>query len=277
MDEARSVLARVARSHVDGSGTSEERHLVLSAAACMVGVGFEPRAEERDARPPWAWFESIQEQNSTYSSEFLDALRSRFTQSADVLFEVAECLKATPSISGLTALPALMEDGRMGGVTARHSAERPVPSGPAVKLFLSSALMGQAARQRAAERVTVRLIYWASGAGMTQRDISRLVAKPQTAVYRHIQAVRDDPAAFALDPEELYANHVAGNLDRQTLIELLAAYPYQQGLFPEDAPDWGYVPGSWDQLTRLVINGSISEEELDVIIAGHEMIAAKHE
>ena len=61
------------------------------------------------------------------------------------------------------------------------------------------------------------------------------------------------------------------------LIALLAAYPYESGLFASDSPDWGYVPGSFDELTQLAAEGSLSHEELDVVLAAIDTLAVAHE
>lgn len=129
-------------------------------------------------------------------------------------------------------------------------------------------IASQRAHLSVGERTMRRLVWIARESGMSQREIAGLAEMPQTQVFRQLRAIDDDPSLLALSPRELVDNYRANRFDRLTLLKLLAAYPYTAGEFPDEEPDWGYLPGSWDQLTQLAMEGAISREELEVVIAG---------
>jgi hypothetical protein len=125
------------------------------------------------------------------------------------------------------------------------------------------------------ERATRRLYYWAREAGMSQREVAESIRRPQTHVFRILKAIENEPSMLALSPREIHENYLAANIDRQTLLTLLAAYPYTSGHHPVSEPDWAYVPGSWDELSQLAIEGELTSEEFDTILAGVEALAGQ--
>lgn len=133
---------------------------------------------------------------------------------------------------------------------------------------LRTLLRTQRAAQSVAERSLRRLIWAAREHGLPQREIAGLIERPQTHVFRQLRAIDDDPTLLSLSPRELLDHHRSGKFDRATLLKLLAAFPYEAGEFPTDEPEWGYVPGSWDELSQMTIEGEISRSELDVIVSG---------
>jgi hypothetical protein len=138
-------------------------------------------------------------------------------------------------------------------------------------------LAAQSAERTTNERAAKRVLYWARLAGLTQREVAESMHKSQTHVFRQLQEIDADPRMLAMTPRELHDHYRAGHVDRTQFLALLAAYPYESGMFPRDAPDWGYVPGSYDELTQLAGEGSISHEELDVVLAGIEALEASDE
>ncbi|MBW9110642.1 hypothetical protein [Microbacterium ureisolvens] len=143
--------------------------------------------------------------------------------------------------------------------------------------WLSRLLSVQMARREGGERATRRLMYWAAKAGVPQREVADWMGKPQTYVFRQLKAIELDPSLMTLTPREIYEHHVAREIDRPSLLALLAAYPYEPGSIPDEEPYWGYVPGSLDELTQLASEGRISPEELEVVLAGIEAMAGQHE
>lgn len=140
--------------------------------------------------------------------------------------------------------------------------------------YFESLFKSQRAQQSVSERVKLRVIWAARQAGLPQREIAALVEEPQTQVFRKLRSLEEDPSLLALTPRELNDRFKAGQFDRQVLLEMLAAYPYVAGEFPEEEPVWGYVPGAWDELAELAIEGEISDDELDLVIAASRSLAA---
>jgi DNA-binding Lrp family transcriptional regulator len=147
---------------------------------------------------------------------------------------------------------------------------------PAKREWFDTILSSYAARASISDRVGKRLLVWASEAGMSQREIAKRIRKPQTYVHRQLRTIEEDPSTAVLSPRELYEHFSAGEFDRAQLLGLLAAYPYESGVHPEGAEEWGYVAGSLDQLTQLAIEGSISRDELDLVLAGYELVRDSH-
>lgn len=191
----------------------------------------------------------------------LAAMKAEFTSNPDVLAPASALLRSFGSSGARwSTILAPLE---------RSLALSVLPTGVSTALSIIPLLLSahEAARS-ASERASLRLMFAAREEGMNQREIAKIIRKPQTHVHRQLRAIDDDPSVLALRPSEIYENFLAGHLDRQSMLGLLAAYPYEEGQFPVDAPDWAFVPGSWDELTQLAIEGAISKGELDVILAG---------
>jgi hypothetical protein len=140
--------------------------------------------------------------------------------------------------------------------------------------WLHALLVTQSAIRITNERSIRRIIHLAREAGVTQRDVAESLQRPQTYVFRQLQQIDADPQSIAMTPRELHDHYLAGDINRRELLELLAAYRYERGAHPEDAPDWGYVAGSYDELVQLAAEGSLSDDELDVILTGVSAMAS---
>ncbi|WP_440710671.1 hypothetical protein [Herbiconiux sp. YIM B11900] len=149
-------------------------------------------------------------------------------------------------------------------------------SGENVTAWLTELLRTRAAKRSTDERVSRRLLFWARANGMNQREIARAIRKPQTAVFRQLKEIENDPSLLAFRPSEIYENFLAKRIDRETLIDMLAAFPYEPGEYSKDEPDWGYIPGGWDELTQLAIDGSISQDELRRIVSTSEAVSPRN-
>ncbi|MEO8528821.1 MAG: hypothetical protein ABI435_07065 [Pseudolysinimonas sp.] len=116
------------------------------------------------------------------------------------------------------------------------------------------------------EKVYHRVLWAARQTGLPQREIAQLIEQPQTMIFRKLKAVDDDPTLLAIGPLELHDAMQAGRINREAFLTLLAAYPYRDGTLVEPDTDWSYLPGSWDQLTQLALEGAITREEFDAIV-----------
>ena len=154
--------------------------------------------------------------------------------------------------------------------------ESPAARPPEPTAWIRALLDSLSAINTTNERTTMRVIYWARMAGMTQREVADSLHRPQTHVFRQLQQIDADPSAIAMTPRELYDHYRAGGIDRRRLLALLAAYPYERGSFPAESRDWGYVAGSYDQLVQLAAEGLLSDDELDVVLAGVEAMAGQN-
>ncbi|WP_106814500.1 hypothetical protein [Microbacterium timonense] len=226
------------------------------------GVGDQSRLQ------PWSW------------SAFLDTgplaeLKTVFIKHPERLLPARDCLTL------MAGMPQRIESGPPNGAGRLfRSVEDPDyddDQSHTTRDWLSRLLSVQMARRKAGERATRRLMYWAAKAGVPQREVADWMGKPQTYVFRQLKAIDQEPSLMALTPREIYDHHVAQEIDRPSLLALLAAYPYEPGSFPEGEPYWGYVPGSVDELTQLAAEGLLSPEELQVILVGIEAMAGQHE
>ncbi len=221
----------------------------------------------------------VEDQASLYAdswSVFLDAgplaeLKTVFMRHPEQLRPARECLALTAGIPHQieSRPPDEIEPLFRSVQDVWGFDERP----HSTRSWLSRLLSVQMARQAGSERATRRLMYWAARSGASQREVADWMGKPQTYVFRQLRAIDLEPSLMALTPREIYEHHVAHEIDRPSLLALLAAYPYEPGSIPENEPYWGYVPGSLDELTQLAAEGRISPQELDVVLAGIEAMA----
>ena len=138
--------------------------------------------------------------------------------------------------------------------------------------LLTQLLTAQTAQTRTDRKVALRLLHFARKSGMNQRQIAKVMMKPQTAVFRELRAIDENPSLIVLSPREIYDYFLSGQIGRLEMLEMLAAYPYASGSPVEEEPDWGFLPGSWDELSQLAIDGSITQEELEAIVAASDSI-----
>lgn len=265
---ARALLHAVVERLDGDQSVLDAQQLRIAAATCALGVDL------RSVLPVHGGVPAPERLAPTaYPGFDLEQLRAIFISQPEVL---------TPAWDSIRHITRYSDDffhrdvtmgaaaGQIGWSAARLDDVGLEPRGVLVMLLTS-----QFAHRSVGQRVTRRLLYWARDSGMNQREIAAAVHRPQTFVSRELKAVDDDLSLLALNPREIHDHFLAGQIGREQLITLLAAYPYERGSFPDDAPDWAYVPGSADQLTQLAIEGHISRAELDVILDGSEAFSKK--
>lgn len=200
---------------------------------------------------------------------YLSALQRHLLANPGELGSATECFL---HVSDLTRSLQPPSPGEIGDHPTNwlYRGQLPSPSLPRVTVsyddFVKDLLRLHRAELSIGERVMRRLVWTARERGIAQREIAGLIERPQTQVFRQLKAVDDDPTLLALGPREINDNFKAGRFDRTTLLKLLSAFPYTKGEFPEDEPEWGYLPGSWDELSQLTLEGEITREELDLVV-----------
>lgn len=270
--ELRGLLASMARE--DGPQPSLRDDLPMLAASCLVGVSTGFRSHGllwplgRDAQVLPSPVRSQRE----LTGEALGDVRTWIVANTDELRLTSQCL-------AMATEPA--DSARID--TSRHKAIGDVPDihlqpksdRASHAMWLRELLTTQSAARATSEQAVLRILVWARHAGITQREVAESLHKPQTYVFRKLQQIDADPSSVAMTPRELLDHFRAGHVSRAELLALLASYPYTRGSYPDEAPDWGYVPGSFDQLTQLAAEGSLSDAELDVVLAGVSAISAQ--
>jgi hypothetical protein len=210
--------------------------------------------------------------NPDHTSLSSDALRKLLVDDFDDLYAAQECMTYLAAIGDQPSIWSwacpLQSGNHQSTFTSPSHEEREVRHS-----FLGRLLSAQRARQSVSNRIVLRLIWIARESGMSQRDIGRLIQRPQTHVFRELQAIEEDPDALNLRPRELFECYQAGDVDRAMLIKLLAAYPYESGTYARDEPEWGYTKGTWDELSQLKVEGSITQEELEAVVAASRKLA----
>lgn len=264
LETQESVTDASTRAALHGYTTERDDPIAHNAMRCLVGsaIPLSPQANvtAHDSHAD-VWASVIDDERASHSDYFrsLDRLRSYLVDHPDALARSRKLL----SFAALLGSPTDSTDEThlpfdVARTQTRNSAIRWIDT-------LKELLATRRAAARANEQVTLRLIWTAQHAGMTQRQISVSLGVPQSTLYRELKRIEGNPGAISLTPSEILDHHLAGEFDRLTLIGLLAAYPYTAGDFPADAPDWGYVPGSWDQLAKMVASGELSKEEFGVV------------
>jgi hypothetical protein len=210
---------------------------------------------------------------SSYSA--LSSLRIAFQDPENYLKPVQEMIVRCSYRPELRAIEQfndrmIVECGVVSSWTA-ESRSRAIEDSEKIIAWL---LRAQSARESISDKIWKRLLLLASEAGMTQRQIAHAVKKNQTYVNRQLKLIDEDPRVVRLSPRELYDHYLGGELDRNGLLTALAAYPYEQGSFPKESPEWGYLPGSMDELTSLVLEGALSQEEFELVLAGIDALKA---
>ncbi len=284
MEELRTLLedaAGIEGDEMDRAGSQ----LTFAAAACTLGLSVARRTDYWNSvlspealQVPLANRKLLSGAGITFdhelSGEPLSEVRAWLVENVQSLRLAQRCMSYTSPYAGLSSpfdlKPVLfsLTDVEDVGYT-----ERPrLPN----KVVIADLLSTFSAARGTSERAILRVIYWAREAGLTQRQVAESLRRPQTYVFRQLQQIDADPRAIAMTPREIYDHYLAGHVDRAQLLGLLAAYRYEAGSFPDDAPDWGYVPGSYDQLIQLAAEGSITAEELDAVLAGIDALAAQN-
>lgn len=260
LQRARVYLANVIDPGREGAGfVADWRSAVLT---CAVGFPIGGQASRID----FAVFATPRDTPALGETAETNRLEWAFKHETEGLRSTRQCIRqlaALPEHLRLAMTPNAQDivDGTTGAANEKH--------------WISSLLAAHAARRVTDERATRRLYYWAREAGMSQREVAESIRRPQTHVFRILKAIENEPSMLALSPREIHENYLAANIDRQTLLTLLAAYPYKSGHHPVSEPDWAYVPGSWDELSQLAIEGELTSEEFDTILAGVEALAGQ--
>ena len=281
LDELRALLVEQLESRIDTWAPGNQLQLV--AAECAIGLPVTGIGRMLHGAPVIDPGMSLLESVDSYAAiasarltnEALGMLQLWIGENTEQLLSARTCLAAV-SLAGapaaLTRAQSPLEKYLLAAAPASDRNGREYERGWILEL-----LSAHSAARTTNERATKRVVYWARMAGLTQREVAESMHRPQTHVFRQLQEIDADPRALAMTPRELHDHYRAGHVDRTQFLALLAAYPYESGTFPADAPDWGYVPGSFDELTQLAAEGSISHEELDVVLAGIEALAVAHE
>lgn len=283
VDQLRTLLLSIAGPRGEGASWSES-DLAIAAARCSIGAS-------HVSHPlfDWAGIAGVSATAAAFSPMSAALVGAAIPLTGLVLGEVGKWI--TSNVDDLRLARRCMVDGAViaspKSIEWRDSPSRlfaveddgqdaAYRSQLGVGLWLRSLLANQAAVHSTNERATMRIIYWAREAGLTQRDVADSLQRPQTYVFRQLQTIDADPGIMAMSPRELHDHYRAGHIDRAQLLALLAAYPYEGGSYPEEAPDWGYIPGGYDQLVQLTAEGYLSHEELDVVLTGVEAMASQH-
>jgi hypothetical protein len=246
------------------SASPDSAALTAITANCILGSGW--RVGRHELHPLAEMSRSSWADSSKYARE-LDAMKKRIVAQPAELLGANYYMSHAPFYTRWLVVPPVADGiGRSLDMACEHEDHD-------VSTTLRILLQAQQARQSVGQRALLRLVWAARESGFSQREIAGLIDEPQTQVQRQLKSIDKDPTLLAFTPREIYDRYLAGEFDRSRLLEILAAYPYEMGDFPETGPDWAYVPGSWDQLSQMVIEGLIDEEELDVIISGSEALA----
>ncbi|MCU1420794.1 MAG: hypothetical protein JWN36_445 [Microbacteriaceae bacterium] len=281
LDDLRALLVeQVNVAHTDSWARSSQLQLVATKCA----IGLPPSAVARtldgvaDIIDPTIFLRRSVGSMATAASgplthEALGTLLIWMGENTDQLLSARACMAAVSvgaAHASLTRTESPLEDHL-------HPAPSQSDDKGRERSWILELLSAHSAVRTTNERATKRVVYWARVAGLTQREVAESMHKPQTHVFRQLQEIDADPRILAMTPRELHDHFRAGHIARAQLLALLAAYNYDSGTFPADAPEWGYVPGSFDELTQLAAEGSISHEELDVVLAGVEALVTADE
>ncbi|MGV0737541.1 helix-turn-helix domain-containing protein [Mycobacterium syngnathidarum] len=132
-----------------------------------------------------------------------------------------------------------------------------------------------AQRRLAAHRELV-VIVAAALAGRTQTAIAELLGVSQPHVSRTIAAVtRENNGVLRVPPTsvlDIVDERDAGEIDTDTMLEVLSELDYTQGYVPEmnGVPTDTYVRGSWDDIEFAYQQEKLTDQEYEQLFrAGH--------
>jgi hypothetical protein len=283
LDDLRALLADQLNDS-RGDVWARSNQLQFIAAECAIGLPASGVLRMLDGMPgaidPVMFLRrtidrSLTSASAPLTNAALGILHAWIGENADELLSARTCMAAV-SVAGAPA-PLTRAQSPLENYLLAADPDSDGNGREHERTWILELLSAHSAVRTTNERATKRVVYWARMAGLTQREVAESMHRPQTHVFRQLQEIDADPRALAMTPRELHDHYRADHIDRTELIALLAAYPYESGLFPSDSPDWGYVPGSFDELTQLAAEGSLSHEELDVVLAAIDTLAVAHE
>lgn len=120
-----------------------------------------------------------------------------------------------------------------------------------------------------ADRRKLRAVAAAAEKGRTQREIAAKLNVTQAAVYKMLVKARHTRDLFVETPREIALRYAAGEITRQQLLTKLADYPWTvtHVLDPDNPLPEQIVPGGWGQLELVVLDGFITDEDYDAVVA----------
>lgn len=128
----------------------------------------------------------------------------------------------------------------------------------------------------------IRAVRLAADAGVAQRDIARALGVAQPAISRLLtqaaaRGVQSIPEGFSgASPYEVAERYAAGDIDRETVIRELSAWPYVQNEGAAaaqaewDSTPYPDTPGSFAEVGQAFDDGLIDAEAYDLILDASE-------
>lgn len=121
-----------------------------------------------------------------------------------------------------------------------------------------------------AGRRKLRAVLEASVQGRSQREIAARLGVSQAAVNKMLVRARHIRDLDIRTPREIALSYAAGEITRPEMIDALAAFPHTgtHVLDPDNPLPEQVVPGTWGELELALVDGLISDEDLDAVTAG---------
>lgn len=102
-----------------------------------------------------------------------------------------------------------------------------------------------------------RAMHELSDKGVSQTAIAKMAGVSQAHVSRTLDLLAEQPHLLDPTPQEFGWLHAVGEISTHDMMDTLMGWPYTHGRSQEDA----YEQGSFDQLTTLLANGFLTEEQ----------------
>lgn len=97
--------------------------------------------------------------------------------------------------------------------------------------------------------------------GVPQMQVAKVAGVSQAHVSRTAALLADHPELLEETPEEIVWRHAVGEIHEGEMLRALVDWPFTRGRVRDDA----YEAGTFDQLTTLVAQGFLTEEQFRTI------------